>query len=225
MNVEAMLRELRSLILKASFIGLILLTGIVSAFADDSVDDTASDLVNDLVAKQSAAKEVVDSLHNSLYAAAVSSGSFDERYKQIAPIVSESYDFTFISRFILRRSWSKLDASQRERFISVFERLSVATYVNRFAELKDQSIVITDAQPAAGKGDRVQVDTQIQVDDEEVMLSYTLKEGEGSWKIVNVVADGVSDLALRRAEYSRKLKEKGFDGLLDHIDGQIAKLR
>ena len=107
----------------------------------------------------------------------------------------------------------------------MFERLSVATYVNRFAELKDQSIVITDAQPAVGKGDRVQVDTQIQVDDEEVMLSYTLKEGQGSWMIVNVVADGVSDLALRRAEYSRKLKEKGFDGLLDHIDGQIAKLR
>ena len=209
-----MLRDLRNLSLKASFIGFCLLAGIVSAFADDSA-------VNG-----SAAKDVIDSLHNSLYAAAVSSASFDERYEQIAPVVSKSYDFTFISRFILRRSWSKLDSAQRERFITAFERLSVATYVSRFAELEDQSIVVTDAQPAAGKGDRVQVDTQLQVDDQEVMLSYTLKQGEGNWMIVNVVADGVSDLALRRAEYSRKLKEaKGFDGLLEHINGQIAKLQ
>ena len=77
----------------------------------------------------------------------------------------------------------------------------------------------------------MQVDAQLQTDDLDLTLSYTLKNSGSAenspegWMIVNVIADGVSDLALRRAEYSRVLKNKGFDGLLDHIDGQIADTR
>ena len=55
--------------------------------------------------------------------------------------------------------------------------------------------------------------------------SYTLKALGESWAIINVVADGVSDLALRRAEYSQVLKKQGFDGLIRRLDGQIADLQ
>jgi len=212
LNVEAMSRDIRNAALKATLIGFFLLKGSLSAFADDT-------------GNQSEAKAVVDALHNSLYAMADTNRSFNERYDQIAPVVVQSYDFGFISRFVLRRAWANLDSTQRDRFITAFERLSIANYVSRFAELEDRSIVVTDVQAVSADGNRVQVDAQLRSVDLEVMLSYTLKAEEGGWMIVNVVADGVSDLALRRTEYSRKLKEKGFEGLLDHIDRQIDRLQ
>jgi len=212
LNVEAMLRDIRDAALKAALIGLFLLTGSLGVQADDA-------------GNEGEAKAVVDALHNSLYATAASDLSFDERYDEIAAVVVRSHDFSFISRFVLRRAWANLDSTQRNRFISAFERLSIANYASRFAELEDQSIIITDVQAVGADGKRVQVDAQLRSGDLQVMLSYTLKAGEGDWMIVNVVADGVSDLALRRTEYSRKLKETGFEGLLNHIDGQIAKLQ
>ena len=194
-------------------IGLCIATGSVSFAAANEQSD--------------AARQVVDSLHNQLFeVAGDDSLNFDERVDKLTPVVSASYDFQYISRFILRRSWSGLEPGQQSLFVSAFERLSVANYASRFTELDEQSLVVTDVSPAARE--RVQVDARLQLPDDELdlVLSYTLTEGKGGdWAIINLIADGVSDLALRRAEYSRVLKDKGFDGLLVHIDGQIADLK
>ena len=42
--------------------------------------------------------------------------------------------------------------------------------------------------------------------------------------VYNLVADGVSDLSLRRADYNSIIKEKGYDALLRHIEENIAEL-
>lgn len=214
LSVEAMLGNyLRSLFNKV-FIGVFISAlGVSVAVADEQGDAAAN-----------SARAVVDSLHNQLFAVASNPTlSFAERSDQLAPVVEASYDFKYISRFILRRSWAGLEPIQQEKFISAILRLSVANYANRFAEIEEQSLVITGASAATGK--RVQVDARLQSDEFDLTLSYTLTGKEENWMIVNLIADGVSDLALRRAEYSRVLKDKGFEALLVHIDKQIAKLK
>jgi len=217
--------------LAGSLIGLFIFTGCVNAAADqpanvDISNTSDTDAAADAPESADAARAVIDSLHNTLFAVANESAlSYDQRFDQLAPVVDASYDFAYIGRFILRRAWADFDEVQREKFISAFRRLSVANYASRFAEIDDQALVVTGVRPATGQ--RMQVDARLQLDDRDITLSYTLNAGSDDserWTIVNVIADGVSDLALRRAEYSRVLKKKGFDGLLDHIDGQIANL-
>jgi len=171
-----------------------------------------------------AARVVIDSLHNQLFAVAKESAlNFDQRSDKLAPVVGASYDFAYIGRFILRRSWRGLEPAQQEEFVSAFQRLSVASYASRFAEIEEQALVITDVRPSSGE--RMQVEARLKTEKLDLALAYTLKsDAEKNWTIINVVADGVSDLALRRAEYSRVLKDKGFDGLITHIDDQIADL-
>ncbi len=33
----------------------------------------------------------------------------------------------------------------------------------------------------------------------------------GKWKIISVIANGINDLSLKRADYSAIIKERGFD--------------
>lgn len=174
--------------------------------------------------EQGDARAVVDALHNQLFAVASDTAlSFDERLAQLAPVVETSFDFNYIGRFILRRSWRDLQEAEQQKFVGAFKRLSVANYASRFEKIEQQSLLITDVGPASGE--RVQVDSRLQTQDLDLTLSYTLQAGaDNNWSIINVIADGVSDLALRRAEYSRVIKDKGFDGLMLHIDEQIADL-
>ena len=218
MHAEVMLPDFRRSLVNPvcviiSFIGLFVFAA-SAAVADDS---KASE-------KAEAAQVVIESLHDALVAtAADSSLSFDERYEKLAPVVTESHDFDFISRFVLRRSWSKLEPAQREKFIDTFQRLSITNYASRFANIKERSLAVTGVRGTSGK--RLQVDALLQTAELNVNLSYTLKALDESWAIINVVADGVSDLALRRAEYSQVLKKQGFDGLIRRLDGQIADLQ
>jgi phospholipid transport system substrate-binding protein len=47
---------------------------------------------------------------------------------------------------------------------------------------------------------------------------------DGKWYIISVIADGVNDLALKRAEYASVIKKNGFDALISKINDKIRNL-
>ena len=58
-------------------------------------------------------------------------------------------------------------------------------------------------------------------DDKDVKFDYMLKEKGASWRIINIIANGVSDLALKRSEYTTILQRDGFDALIAKINEKI----
>jgi phospholipid transport system substrate-binding protein len=52
-----------------------------------------------------------------------------------------------------------------------------------------------------------------------------LQNGAAGWRIINIVADGVSDLALKRAEYQRVLASGTLDTLIAELEAQTARLQ
>ena len=56
-------------------------------------------------------------------------------------------------------------------------------------------------------------------DDDDVQLNYRLRQTDAGWQIVDVYLNGtVSELALRRSEYSSVLKRDGFETLVASLD-------
>ncbi|MEO1867647.1 MAG: ABC transporter substrate-binding protein, partial [Methylococcales bacterium] len=48
-----------------------------------------------------------------------------------------------------------------------------------------------------------------------------MKKKGDSWRIINIIANGVSDLALKRSEYTSVLSGKGFDALIAMMEQKI----
>src|SRR4051812_18705759 len=149
----------------------------------------------------------IATLHRGLVelAAQKPNATVEERYRALVPLIEATHDLPYIAEFALRRQWPMLSAADRERFVVAFERLSVATYASRFKNVTAATFASTASAAAADNG-RMQVATQIaRPNAAAVSLEYLLQQHDGSWKIINIVADGVSDLALKRAEYQRIL--------------------
>ena len=49
------------------------------------------------------------------------------------------------------------------------------------------------------------------------------KDG-GKWYIISVIADGINDLSLKRAEYAAIINDKGFTNLVNEIENKIKEL-
>ena len=151
--------------------------------------------------------------------------SLDERYRALVPLVEATHDLPYIAEFALRRQWPSLSAPDRERFVAAFERLSVMTYASRFKNVTPATFKSTGGATAADGG-RMQVATAIaRPSAADVSLEYLLQQHPDGWKIINIVADGVSDLALKRAEYQRILANGTLDDLIKELDAQTARLR
>ncbi len=167
----------------------------------------------------------VDTLHKGLVelAAAHPNATIDVRYAALVPLVEATHDLPYIAEFALRRQWPMLSETDRNRFVDAFERLSVMTYASRFANVGPGTFKLT-GKPMP-QGERAQVDAAIvRKDAEDVSLDYLLQHEGAGWKIINIVADGVSDLALKRAEYQRILSSGTLDDLIAELKAQTERL-
>ena len=176
-----------------------------------------------LVSAQSAT-DVVENLHKTLLLV-MKEGSqlgYQGRYDRIAPVITAGFDMPFISKIVLGRFWETFDSEQRSKFVETFSRLSIATYAANFDVYSGERFKITSEKEVSGG--RVLVQTQlIKSDGGRVELDYLLHRAGSRWRIINVVAEGVSDLALKRADYTAFLKTNGLDLLLIKLNEKIAQ--
>lgn len=192
---------------------LLVLLALNPAFASGALDPEVADR----------SRAVVEALHTGLAAAGHSGGSREERYAALAPLVARTHDLAFIGERSIRRVWSELDEGQRQAFLAAFERMSVMTYATRFDSADEDSFVIHEVLEA-GSG-RVQVKAAVvRAADTDIPLDYVLHDAGSGWRIINILADGVSDLALKRAEYQRVLSQGTIEDLVDYLNEQTESL-
>ena len=167
----------------------------------------------------------VQSLHRGLIAASQSSpgASVEDRYHKLEPLIEKTHDLGYIAEFALRKQWPMLSEADRRRFIAAFEKLSVMTYASRFKNVTGNTF--KNAGPTTIEAGRAHVLTAIARQGQpDVSLDYMLEQKQGAWRIINIIADGVSDLALKRAEYQRILGSGTLDDLIKELEAQTARL-
>ena len=166
----------------------------------------------------------IERLHASLIEVAETEPalSLQQRVELLSPVIGETHDLTAMGRLTVRRYWRDMSEMERVEFVDVFERLSITTYASRFASIGPETFEILGAVI----DDRyVTVEAIIRRDDgDDVPMDYQLELTGESWRIVHVVADGVSELSLMRSEYSEILDSGGLDDLIVEIESQIGKL-
>jgi len=142
------------------------------------------------------------------------------RYQRLAPTVTVSYDFPYISKVVVGRYWRSFTAEQKSQFIRAFSKLSIATYANRFDGYSGERFKTISGEELK-RGHRLVKTVLIKANGEEIELDYILHQNNDQWRIINVIAEGVSDLSLKRADYTSYLKKNGFDALLKKLNEKI----
>lgn len=171
----------------------------------------------------SVAQPVVEQLQSALVEALKQGdkSDFAARYAYLAPVVSETHDFDTIARLVIgRKHWSEWQAGQRETFLDTFRELSIATYADKFSSWSGERFEIVGEEETQ-RGNRLVRTTLTKSDGDRVQLDYVLMASDGQWRIINVIADGVSDLALKRSEYTEVLDDQGYDALIGKLREKI----
>ena len=143
------------------------------------------------------------------------------RYRTIAPIVDQTHDLDNVARLVVGRHWKKLTAAQRSTFVRTFRDLSISTYAGRFKHYDGEQFNVRSERPLK-RGTRKSVVAHfVKSDGETIQFHYILHQVNDQWKIISVTVNGVSDLALKRAEYGGILKNEGFSALMERLTNQI----
>ena len=145
---------------------------------------------------------------------------YKQRYKIINPVVEKTHDLQIIARITAGRYWKKMTPEEQEKFTTTFSELSHSTYAGRFNSYSGEKFSLISEKSM--KRNRKLVQTRfIKADGEEIRFNYILHQNNDQWKIINIIINGVSDLALKRTEYSSIFKKNGYRTLIEKLRIQI----
>lgn len=148
--------------------------------------------------------------------------SFVQRFEQLKPVVLKSHDLAKITRIVVSKEWKKLTIEQKKELIRKFSTLSIVSYAHYFNSFSGEKFTVESAQQLSPG--QIYVRTLLVLpDDKDVTMDYLLKKSGENWRIINIITNGVSDLALKRSEYVAVLQKSGFDALLVELSAKIKK--
>ena len=174
------------------------------------------------VAAEISAKQVVEEFQGKLIDVMKRGKElgFQGRYDQLDDAVRKSHDLPKIARIVVGKQWEELTSEQQAKLEAVFSQLSVSAYAHNFKEYAGESFSFI-SEEETGRGGVV-VHTNLKIPGEkDVKFDYMMKKKDDSWQIINIIADGVSDLALKRSDYTSVLSRDGFDALIAKINEKI----
>jgi phospholipid transport system substrate-binding protein len=150
---------------------------------------------------------------------------FQGRTDRLKPLMQETFDLEFMASKSVGRHWRQLSDEDKQRWVVIFSQFTTANYAGRFTGYTGEEFVTVDVEDAP-RGTQVVLTKIVVPSEDDVQLNYRMIERDGSWKVIDVFLNGtVSELALRRSEYSSALKSSGFDQLVASVETKIEDLK
>ncbi len=147
------------------------------------------------------------------------------RFDRLSPVVREMFDLDFMAQKIVGRHWKTASPEDQQRLVDTFSRFTISNYAGRFSGWSGQEFQRLGEEPSA-RGTVLVRTKLLDPEGDDVQLDYRLRHtDEDGWQIIDIYFNGtVSELALRRSEYSSLIKREGFQALLAALDERIAEL-
>jgi len=206
-----------------SFLAVLILVAAGQAWADagtPGVDAESADVDAEIV-------RTVERLHATMLSVMKDSEAlgYAGRYERLEPVVRSQFDLPFMAAKSVGRYWKTASQEERDQLVKTFSRFSVANYAGRFDGWSGQTFE-TLGVDASARGTMLVRTKLLNPSGDDIQLYYRLRNGtDGRWKIIDVYLNGtVSELALRRSEYSSLIKREGFEALLIALNKRIETL-
>lgn len=143
----------------------------------------------------------------------------EDRRQAFRQLLTEGFDVQRIGRFVLGRYWLKASDKQRADYIALFEDTIVTTYSRQLEAYSGEMLAVEGVRQQDEKTALVRSRIQ-RKEGGPILVDWRLMRADASWRIVDVVVEGVSMALTQRSEYAAVIRGSG-----GQIDGLLAKLR
>jgi len=146
-----------------------------------------------------------------------------EHRATLRQLIASHFDFADMARSALGSHWKDLSDEQKNEFTQLFTQLMEASYMGKIESYTNQQVnFLQEISDSPGYS---QVNTTItQEGKEPITVNYRLKQEDGSWKVYDVIIDGISLVANYRNQFSRVINTRGYDALIQDIRAKVGQI-
>ncbi len=146
-----------------------------------------------------------------------------DREREFRRLLIDGFHLELIGRFVLGRHWRRASDEERAEFQRLFEDYVVASYARQLGNYAGEQLVIEGGRAQGDRG--ALVSSQItRPQGEPIQVEWRLRRAGDSWRIIDVVVEGISMAVTHRSEFSSVIGNHAgrIDGLLEVLRGKTA---
>jgi phospholipid transport system substrate-binding protein len=145
-----------------------------------------------------------------------------ERDRRFTPVFTAVFDIPTMTRLAVGPPWRDFSAQQQAAVRDAFARFIVAEYASQIKDYSGESFVVDpQTTPEARGGGEIVKTKLLQSNGRTVSINYLVRGG----RVVDIYLNGtISDLALRRDEFTSIIASGGADGLIKKLQERTDSL-
>jgi phospholipid transport system substrate-binding protein len=126
-------------------------------------------------------------------------------------------DFVTISKLVMAKNWKSLKESQQDEFIGLFRKYLVATYGDAIENYSGETVEILSGRKEVRDDYTVMTKIARGGGQADLLVDYRLRQVNGEWRIIDVIAEGISMVSNLRSQFQEVITRDGTDGLLAQL--------
>ncbi len=146
----------------------------------------------------------------------------EDQEARMRALLLEGFDLKVLARLVLGKHWRKLDKDRRKEFVDVFEDAMVQQTLTIFGRYKDETFDIKTVAADRTNPKLIAVSVDLLRSNGALLakVNYRIRKDGNDFKVIDIVAEGVSMALTLRQEYSAVIERSN-----GKVDGLIEKLR
>lgn len=150
------------------------------------------------------------------------SSSREDQEARMRALLIEGFDLKVLARLVLGKHWRKLDREQRREFVDVFEDAMVQQTLTIFGRYTGESFDIKAVSKDRTNPKLIAVSVDLLKSNGTLLakVNYRVRRDGDGFKVVDIVAEGVSMALTLRQEYAAVIERSN-----GNVNGLIEKLR
>jgi phospholipid transport system substrate-binding protein len=146
----------------------------------------------------------------------------DEVRRYLLPHVDTQYS----ARLVLGQHGRGLDAEKLQAFARALSDLLVRRYADGLLEFKsrDQVQILPDQGGNTERMTRVRTKVRLE-SGSEAAVDYVFRRQDGTWRVFDVIVEGISYVATFRTQIGEEIRRDGFDRVLTRLESGELQLK
>lgn len=139
--------------------------------------------------------------------------------EKLRAIYEQMFDEIELAKRSLARNWNALDLAQRQEFVQLFRQVLEKAYIDKILSYTDEKVVFDKETMLAEN--QAEVQTRIVTSSKEIPIFYRVILKDGTWKVYDVVVEGVSLVQNYRTQFSDILAKSSPKELLEILRKKV----
>jgi phospholipid transport system substrate-binding protein len=139
----------------------------------------------------------------------------DQKLERLKTLLNRNTDLDLVARLVLGRHWRTATDAERAEYVELFRQILMNTLAARLGDYNGQTFEVLSSTGLNERDTAVQTQIIRVGGAPPLQVDWRVRESDGDYAIIDVVAEGVSLVVSQRNEVGSIVERDGMPGLIE----------